>query len=475
MGTSSPIRAGYLRRSVMVEKVGSHIDLQFSLWSLRIPLEYIELEGTLAAFFRREIPASAVRDSRIPSRNLLALLEAQGCIASVPADIIRLREVGKLFHAIAAEWYKDYYSHRLWPMLREATISRRQLDAWMLRTYFLSRSAGVTAARCAALCTVPRIRTLFARNSLEEFDHCERYYKHNSGSSDIPAPVSSIAFDQQMLYLAEEDWLAHVFVALFQEKTAVFVRNAKSLYDRLAKHFSLGDIFEPWKEHIGFDIAHGHANDFAEAFNHEAHIEREQFLASVERARITLTYLIGGLEQILLAESAGDTAPAPAAEAKTLAQAFDSFCRTVRPLSQVERQSYTFSASLQKLAFRALSYCTAHRDVLLIGRLCEYASCFAHRDSKITIASPTQIAVENQLRESAYCSGKFVLALCILDHLLGSELLNDSIRHELSHWLSEQVDPPSTSSHAVCEHIRKSLMLGPVLWDRPFMRDPFGW
>ncbi len=470
-----PAGAGYLRRSVQVATDGDHVDLRFSLWSLRIPSDYIQLDSTLAAFFRREVPVSAVRDSRVRSRNLLSLLEAQGCIASEPFYTSSLREVGKLFHAVAAEWYQDYYSHRLWPMFRETTVSRAQLDAWMLRTYFLSRSAGVTAARCAALCSVPRIRALFAKNSLEEFDHCERYYKPKDGSIDAPAPISSLAFDQQMLRLAEEDWLAHVFVALFQEKTAVFVRNARSLYDRLAERFSLGNAFDLWKEHLGFDIAHGHADDFMEAFADDAQIECERFLASVESARVTIAYLIGGLEQIVLADVGAAAEFAPTGGTRTLSEAYDHFCRRTQPLPQVARQCYTFGPRLQALTFRALSYCTAHRDILVLGRLCEYASHALRTSATTGLVSAAQIAVENQLRESSYRPGEFVLALRALDYMLGSELLNESIRHELDRWLSESLERSPVSWESACEQVKASLIQGPALWDHPIPRDPFGW
>lgn len=474
VGTSSSVGAGYLRRSVQIEIVGDQIDLRFSLWSLSIPYAYIQLDATLAAFFRREAPVTGVSDPRVPSRNLLALLEAQGCIASESADVVSLREVGKLFHAIAAEWYQDYYSHRLWPMLREASVSRVQLDAWMLRTYFLSRSAGVTAARCAALCNVPHIRMLFAKNSLEEFDHCERYYKHTDGSVDVPAPASSVAFDQQMLRLAEQDWLAHVFVALFQEKTAVFVRNARSLYDRLAERFSLRDVFEPWKEHISFDIAHGHANDFEEVFDNDMQIEREQFLASVENARVTIAYLIGGLEQIVLSGVDAEVPPDPVAGTPTLVEAHIRFCRRNQPLPKPKRQTYTYFASLQALTLRALSYCTAHRDILVMGRLCEYASHTACARPQTRGASSVQIAIENQLRESAYRPGEFVLSLRALDHMLGCELLDNGVRNELDLWLAGQLDRPTASCDTACEQIRISLLEGSALWSHPAARDPFG-
>lgn len=474
VGSSSPIEAGYLRRSVQVTHVGDSLELRFSLWSLSIPSDYIQLDRSLAAFFRREAPASAVSDSRIPSNNLLALLQAQGCIASDPANVGSMRDVGNLFHAIAAEWYRDYYSHGLWPKLREATVSRKQLDAWMLRTYFLSRSAGVTAARCAALCSIPRIRRLFAKNSCEEFDHCERYYKLAGGSGDESPPVSSIAFDQQMLRLAEEDWLAHVFVALFQEKTAVFVRNARSLYDHLAERFALGSDLEPWKEHIGFDIAHSHADDFAEAFNSEDPIECTRFQASVENARVTIAYLIGGLDEIILADGGAEVVPARTGRARTLAEVHDRFRRETQALPKLARQSRMFAARLEALTFRALSYCTEHRDILVMGRLCEYASQLAQAGSTVGDVSAAQIAAENQLRESAYRTGEFVLALCALDHLLSSELLNDSVRSELDRWLSEQLHPPVASYDAACEQVRMSLQQGPALWDRPAARDPFG-
>lgn len=467
-------RAGYLRRSVVVERVGDGLDLRFSLWSLTIPFNYIACDRSLAAFFRRELPVSAVSDIRVPSRNLLALLEAQGCLTFAKADAIPLKEIGRLFHAIAAEWYQDYYSHRLWPMLREGRVSRAQLDAWMERTYFLSRSAGVTAARCAALCSVSRIRTLFAGNALEEFDHCERYYKHHSSATAAVAPVSSIAFDQHMLRLAEEDWLAHVFVALFQEKTAAFVRNAKSFYDQLARHYDLGDRLEPWKEHIGFDITHGHANAFADVFNDDTCIGREQFLTSVENARITVCYLLGGLEHILHANEDAGFPPRSGAASKSYGDALDAFRSTTSPLPLAGQDVKTLIDRLQPLAFRALSYCTLHQEIILLGRLCEgVSSTAAHH--KVMAVTATQMAIENQLRESAYRPAEFMLALKALDHLLSADLLGDGIRREIEMYLRAQAAPVPASMQAACDQLHRSLLLGPVLWGHPLARDPFGW
>lgn len=470
-----PSRAGYLRRSVEVERNGDCLELRFSLWSLTIPVDYIELDSSLAAFFRRELPAISVRDTRVPSRNLLALLEAQGCLASAQTPSIPLGEVGKLFHAIAAEWYQDYYSHRLWPMLREGAVNRSQLDAWMLRTYFLSRSAGVTAARCASLCSEPRIRALFAHNAIEEFDHCDRYYKHHGVVVDAMAPVSSIAFDQQMMRLAEADWLAHVFVALFQEKTAAFIRNAKSLYDRLAQRYSLGDRLEPWKEHIAFDIGHGHADAFAKVFNNDTCIERGHFLASVEHARITVCYLLGGLEQILRDDDGTSAISIPRLAGGSFADALASFRDATRPRPQAEQQFTSLADRLQPLAFRALSYCTTHEEILLLGRLCEQASGTAASHAGPVAVTPAQMAVENQLRESAYRPTEFILALGALDHLLASRLLSDRIGREIDMYLSAQSAPVSESGHAACEQVYRSWLLGFILWHRPVARDPFGW
>ena len=272
------IEGGFLRPTVLTQLTDVSLDLSFSFWQLSIPLQYARSDPSLESFLFRRASIHSVTDSRKETRNLLSLIEAQGCISFKPSKVLPLTVVGKMFHSVIAEWYADYYSHPLWARLLNATITRHGLEAWILRTYYLSRSAGVTAARCAAICHIPHVREIFRRNSLEEFDHCERYYNVGALTSTAAQTVSSLAFDQQMLYMAEHDWLAHVFIAFFQENTAAFSKNAKQLYDKLATKFELGGYFQPWKQHIGYDISQCHAAEFAAVFESDETVTFDQYL-----------------------------------------------------------------------------------------------------------------------------------------------------------------------------------------------------
>jgi hypothetical protein len=167
--------------------------------------------------------------------------------------------VGYLVGALASNWYGYYYRHSFWDDLRHCRLSIPQVFGWALRTYHLSRSAGVTAAQGAVHSPKRHIRATFLKSALEEYSHCEIYYfpEHPVFGLDrewikelIPLP-SSTAFDHHMSVIAQDDWLAHAISAYFQEYTAAFRENAFALYDRLEAAYGLTGFFKGWKDHMG--------------------------------------------------------------------------------------------------------------------------------------------------------------------------------------------------------------------------------
>ena len=109
-----------------------------------------------------------------------------------------------------------------------------------------------------------------------------------------------------------------------------------------------------------------------------------------------------------------------------------------------------------------------------MGHLCESAGLRTEPEVIGGIVPPEQLAVENQLRESAYRPSEFVVALLLLDHLLGEDLLEGSIRQELNRWISEQKEQPLAPCEAACSQVHTALFQGSSLWRVPSASDPFG-
>jgi hypothetical protein len=102
-----------------------------------------------------------------------------------------------------------------------------------------------------------------------------------------------------MLFLAEDDWLGHIFVALFQEQTAAFSHQADSLYHEVASAYQLESFFDSWKKHISLDNDLGHASHFLSFFDKNEYIRTRHLLKSIANAAITVTFMISTLDQIL--------------------------------------------------------------------------------------------------------------------------------------------------------------------------------
>ena len=300
--------AGYLRRSVQVERGNDSWRLRYSIWEISIPASVVDGDPNFRAFLERQRPLRDVQTRYSETQNLINLLLAQGCTTiDGTKSTYSMDEVRHIVQAMTAQWYGAYYSHPIWPLLRGCRLSLSQLFAWVLRTYHLSRSAGPTAARGAISSPNQRIREAFLKSSIEEYSHCEIYYcpvhdrfglQRDWVINLLPSP-SSLAFDQHMSIIAEDDWIAHALSAYFQEYTAAFRENAFALYDCLEFAYKLDGFFKGWKDHIGYDLDQTHADDFIGLFSGNDKVDRRSLLGSIEAASATVEFLIGSLDELI--------------------------------------------------------------------------------------------------------------------------------------------------------------------------------
>lgn len=300
----------FLRETVHVIPSTDGIELRFSVWGIELPLAFTnDPNSRLTAFLQRQASSSDLSSEQQQIQKLLLLLSHQGCL--VPAsrqDLYQLSEVKALYISFCNEWYGRYYSHSLWETMRDREIPISILRQWVSRTYFLSRFAGVTASAASLNCPHPPVRQAFQKSAIEEYSHCRDYYSPPAQlfpaslgyAGDIEPLASFVAFDQQMLYIAKNDWLAHLFVALFQERTAKFRNGANQLYRRIEEQLGINGLFDGWRTHISFDEDHSHEDDLDHLFEQDISIPCEQLQRSFEEGALTIDLLVSGLSESLI-------------------------------------------------------------------------------------------------------------------------------------------------------------------------------
>ncbi|MGQ5524997.1 hypothetical protein ACUHMQ_17295 [Chitinimonas sp. PSY-7] len=298
---------GYLRDSVSINWLPSSVELIYSVWSIELPLRHFIPSKKLSAFFRREIPSSELADEHEQIQNLISVLSHQGCLIPEKAKKhYSLQEVKALYISFCNEFYGRYYAHPLWEVMRDDNIPNSVIRQWISRTYFLSRFAGVTAATASRNGPTTEVRSAFLKSAIEEYSHCEDYYLPPKAlypaelgyTSGIAPAASFIAFDQQMLHIAQQDWLAHLFVALIQERTAQFKEVANQLYERVEQQLDMPALFDGWRTHISFDEDNAHANDLDELFDQKLRIPVDRLQKSFDEASLTVELLTDGLDEV---------------------------------------------------------------------------------------------------------------------------------------------------------------------------------
>ncbi len=310
------------------------------------------------AFLRRQRAARDVRSESQWVHALLQLLGEQGCIS---ASVQQLRSADGLawLHARFSNWwYSRYYGHPIWKRLR-TDLSPGLFAHWAKRTYYLSKSAGATAARSVMCSSRDSVRVAFLKSAIEEYSHHHSFYAlrpllDKIGRSDVasqgPTP-GCVAFDDQMLSIAGHDDCAHVFVALFQEKTAEFSNQANDFYDFVESKLHIPNALAGWRTHISFDHEHGHASDLEELLKEFVDMSEQALRNAVLRASATIDFLVESLNELEQAEWA-------------------------RPSAQVSDDlREEFLAGLGRVVVAALSHCVEQPSLLVaLGRVLEALS-----------------------------------------------------------------------------------------------------
>lgn len=451
--------SGFLRDSVLVDSTPSAVELRFSVWSIELPRSLLASSKKVSAFFRREISSDALLDEPDNVRRLVSLLSYQGClIPEYHKDAYGLSEVKALYISFCNESYGRYYAHSLWAAMRTEVIPVSTIRQWIARTYFLSRFAGVTASAASRNGPTPAIRSAFLKSAVEEYSHCEDYYLPPAAlfSVDLaymkgiaPAPCF-IAFDQQMLRIAQEDWLAHLFVALFQERTAQFKDGAHRLYSRVEKQLGMPGMLDGWRTHISFDEENSHEGDLDNLFEQEIEVSYERLQDAFDEASLTVDLLIDGLDTVLHLGDSG-TNPRVCVESSILKlphiqgisclsgvteyamKARNPHGMVIELAGLIERTSHGLKFLSESVAFflhqveycfvalltQCLENCEAHDEVIRIGNTLETAlQCGLQYMPAPNALQKANRVIWNHLSYKVKRPSRFALALLLILRLL---------------------------------------------------------
>ena len=432
--------AGRLCDEVLSQPEGDVWSLEFGLVALSLPAASVHNEPGFSAFLRREVSAHDVRFESQWIHALLDLLGAQGCLTLSDDQILSVDGLSQLHGRFSNWWYRRYYGHPIWKRLR-AELSRKLFAHWAKRTYFLSKSAGATASRSVVSSSRPAVRAAFLKSAIEEYTHHQAFYAlqplltsigHSEIAEQGPTP-GCVAFDDQMLSIAGHDDLAHVFVALFQERTAEFSDKANEFYDHVETQLDIAGALAGWRTHISYDHSHGHASDLDALLEEFGGMSVDAISRSVGQACATIDFLVESLDEM------------------------EQFHRLVPTGSSSDRLRKDVLDRLGYLLVAAMSHSVEHPALLVaFGRMLEMLT----RRHPVQESQPPTwlgaLAIVNRLEHVSAQPDRFANALMCLLPELGEQGLVRGLASLL------QANPPATSLQDA-SYLRHAI----AAWDRP--------
>lgn len=289
-----------------------HVTLAAGLRYIDLPNELVQQNPTLAAFLRREAAHSTLASPELAEA--VAVLEEYKCLQpAVDQPRYTALELKEWFSPVAEDWYRSYYQHPVWRGLRERSLSASGVITWVIHNYHISRAAGISDARCASSRKSRQLFEVFAKNTLEEYWHCDAFYfvRHQGLSvsdEQVKAYVptaASLAFEQLTYQLAERDWVAHSLVTLFQESSIKFYDEARAFYTEVEREYELKGFFDSWVRHMDLDRTYGHVDMVGGVFTPGTLLTRRQGWRALGMARAAFEFLRCALDDILVLDARG--------------------------------------------------------------------------------------------------------------------------------------------------------------------------
>lgn len=391
-----------LRPEVSVRASEEKVHLDFAHWSVTFPGSVITADETLGELFQ----GRAVSPERLSEQaiGIVQLLDAQGCLLPEMLDQMTALDVLKLFQPLRSQLYAEYYRHPVWERIRSGAASRGELEAWMIHNYHVSRSAGVIAARMASFARNGDERAFFQQDALEEYWHCDAFYFVRKADVElnaadvkayVPLPAST-GFEEHALRMGEEDPIAHLLIAYFQESSIVFHRDSEAFYDQVEQHYGIPGAFIGWRRHMSLDLDHDHAGELEARFDDRTLISREDAERAIRNAHIAQFFLLRALDEI--AAHADKDNGVSLRQPSAIANKLDQIAlQRRRPLSADE--GLYLLGVMRDAAFHALAFSRAHDDIIAAGRFAALIAASTADPIEAHQAGPWLVACRNFLME----------------------------------------------------------------------------
>ncbi|MGE0654006.1 MAG: hypothetical protein AB7F88_00070 [Pyrinomonadaceae bacterium] len=299
---------GFLRNNTSVSWQKEFVTITAPFVEIDFPRKWVDENPSFREVLRREKSGGSIQNPDRQLADVLHFLKLQSCFYDVPdKDTFSLNEIKTLFKGVMDSWYFSYYSHELWNYLREGSLGKNGFIAWVLQNYHVSRLAGVSDAKCASSVSSHSLNQAFRESALEEYWHCDAFYfvEHPTFSlskDDVKSYLelpSTLAFVNQMLFMAEKDWLGYSLFSYFQESSIRFHKDCFEFYEQVEAQYGIQDYFRPWAEHIRLDFAHQHAESFALLLESDNKLSRDQAISSIRNSWYAFHFLLKSLDEIL--------------------------------------------------------------------------------------------------------------------------------------------------------------------------------
>jgi hypothetical protein len=368
--------------------------------TLSLPTSFVAGEPTLSAILRGD-PVTVGLEPSTALRHALSALWQQGCFRFRSPEQLSRHQLFEAFEPLANRWYATYFDHPIWGRLETGKASKGELLGWVLHNYHVSRSAGGTDARCAVARGDQAARSRFAENAIDEYAHCDDYFFVRHPRFAVPDEQvkravhspGSLAFDQNMLRLAERDCVAHALVSFFQENSIQFYGDIVTFYKRIEDAYGLDAFFEPWVAHMNLDRDGAHAPRLGEFLRSAEMISGADADEAIFGAAVTVHFLLAALDDALevplgepkvrlpvgsgrlcgtLVEAAlGDINVEMAArDPVRIARQISALAPSRNPVWR-RTESDFLAQTIAECAFRGMSVADGHDEAVAVGRLAE--------------------------------------------------------------------------------------------------------
>lgn len=424
-----------LRRSISFHEADDSIVLDHSIWRFRLKKSLVE--ASPAAEFFRGHRNSITFDG---DDKLFQLLRGQGCLTYPIKETYNSIDITEIFNAVSLDWYREYYQHNLWDMLREGNASFNTLAAWIIHNYHVSLNAGITHARIGVLSEDRDLALEHKDCALDEYWHADSFYFVKSKNTEInsnevknyiPLPAS-YSFQIHLRYLSEFDPIGYMMVSYFQERTIMFHEGSESFYAALEEHYDAPGLFNGWRKHISLDLELGHRDKRSDILKGVESIPSEQLVSSVNNARLAIQYLVICLDQILSFTDRKDflslrlpwNSKFSDNEFLGVIENVGDYLETdIDLLAQsVSKEEMMFiHNSVHRACFTMLGRAREHDAIMVAGHLAKIYANEAPFKEEVKLSFLT---LKNHLWETAQCD--FIACLCGI--LVASEMLKSKSR-----------------------------------------------